>query len=350
MSLHTLEEIIRTAVERNASDVHIVSGLPVRLRIDGDIVDMDDVCLDPETCEAYARELTGENYGRISTIGELDMAKTFAGDIRTRINVYRQTGTAAVAIRVLRNRIPTLDELHMPPSVAGLANLKSGLVLVTGETGCGKTTTLASIINLINSSRACNIITLEDPIEYVYSPDKSIIQQRQIGTDTESYANGLKATTREDPDIVLVGEMRDLDTIEAALTAAETGHLVFSTLHTLSAADTIDRVVSVFPEGQQKQIRTQLGSSLKAVVSQKLLKRASGEGRIAVCEVMIVTPAIRNLIREGKTNQIDGFIVLGSQEGSIGMDAALNRLVKEGEITRETALTYARDPDRFPKY
>jgi len=342
-------ELVRTAREMHASDIHIVCGLPVRCRVRGDIRDLTEEVLTREACEAYARELAGEEYAQIETIGELDMALTFPGAIRTRLNIFRQQGSVSAAIRLLSDRIRTPQELKLPPVVQGFSKYRSGLVLVTGETGSGKSTTLAALLDEINHNRPGHIITLEDPIEYIYNPDKCIVNQREIGADTRSYADGLRAILREDPDIILVGEMRDLNTIEAALTAAETGHLVFSTLHTNSAADTVDRIVGVFPEAQQQQVRMQLSVTLRAVVSQKLLPMRSGDGRVAVCEVMVVNNAIANLIREGKSMQIDSFIGLGAQEGSISMDNALIKLVREGAVSRETAVSFARDPVRFPK-
>ena len=238
--------------------------------------------------------------------------------------------------------------MDLPPVVSEFPEYRSGIILVTGETGSGKSTTLAAILNRINHTRRSHIITLEDPIEYIYEPDQCIINQREIGKDTRSYADGLRSILREDPDVILIGEMRDLNTIETALTAAETGHLVFATLHTNSAADSVDRMVNVFPEGQQRQIRLQLSTTLRAVLSQQLLPKRAG-GRAAACEVMMVNSAIKNLIREGKTPQIDSFITMNAQDGSITMDNALLKMVREGTVTYETALGYARDREAFSK-
>ena len=237
--------------------------------------------------------------------------------------------------------------LSLPPAVAGFAAYRSGIVLVTGETGSGKSTTLAALLDRINHTRPGHIITLEDPIEYIYTPDRCVINQREIGTDTRSYADGLRAILREDPDVILIGEMRDLNTIETALTAAETGHLVFATLHTNSAADAIDRMVNVFPDGQQAQIRLQLSTTLRAVLSQQLLPKRASAGRIAACEIMVVTDAIRNLIREAKTPQIDSFITMDSRSGSVTMDQSLRRLVQDRVVSFDTALSYARDREAF---
>ena len=342
-----LDDWIAKAKESRASDVHIVAGLPVRCRVDGRLRDLTDYPLSFEDCENVGRELAGKRYGEIEDVGELDLARSFPCGVRTRINLFRQQGSLSAAIRLLAERIPELEELNLPPVVDSFQDYRTGIVLVTGETGSGKSTTLASVLNRINRTRNAHIITLEDPIEYVYTPDKCVINQRQVGTDTRSYADGLRAILREDPDVILIGEMRDLNTIETALTAAETGHLVFATLHTNSAADAIDRMVNVFPDGQQKQIRLQLSTTLRAVVSQQLLPKKSGKGRAAACEVMVVNSAIKNLIREGKTPQMDSFIAMNAQNGSILMDAALQKMVRDGTGSQDVARSYARDPENF---
>ena len=347
--MSVLDDWIAKAQQERVSDVHIVAGLPVRGRVDGRLLDLTETPMSWEDCENVGRELAGSRFSEIERMGEVDLAKSFPCGVRTRINLFRQQGSLSAAIRLLADRIPELEELQLPPAVSNFENYRTGIVLVTGETGSGKSTTLASVLNRINHTRKAHIITLEDPIEYVYTPDKCIINQRQIGADTRSYADGLRSILREDPDVILIGEMRDLNTIETALTAAETGHLVFATLHTNSAADAIDRIVNVFPEGQQKQIRLQLSTTLRAVLSQQLLPRRSGKGRIAACEVMIVNSAIRNLIREGKTPQMESFIATNAQNGSILMDAALQRLVRDGSVSQQVALSYARDPENFGK-
>ena len=344
----TIQEIVSAAQAAGASDIHIVCGLPVRYRLDGQMQNMGQTALTEADCLAYAKALTGDQFPTLEQTGELDLAITFPGHIRTRVNVFRQQGAWSAALRILSDHIPSIDELNLPPVVQTLPDYRTGIVLVTGETGSGKSTTLAAVLNRINQTRPGHIITLEDPIEYIYTPDKCVINQREIGSDTESYASGLRAILRQDPDVILIGEMRDLATIEAALTAAETGHLVFATLHTNSAADAIDRIVNVFPEGQQRQIRMQLSTTLRVVLSQQLIPGKTG-GRVAACEVMVVNNAIRNLIREGKTPQIDSFITMNAQEGSITMDNALHKLVREGRVTKEQALSYARDRDAFQK-
>lgn len=343
-----LTTVIQQAKSRRASDIHIVKGLPIRIRVDGDLQDFDGEVMTDYECEAYAREMAGDEYKYIEKIGELDLAITFEGGIRCRINLFRQRGSVSSAIRILSEKIPNLDDLGLPQAVQRFPGLNRGIVLVTGETGSGKSTTLAALLDRINHTYPNHIVTLEDPIEYIYTPDKCTINQREIGTDTESYETGLRAILREDPDVILIGEMRDLNTIETALTAAETGHLVFATLHTNSAAEAVDRVVDVFPEGRQKQIRLQLSTTLMAVLSQQLLPRRTG-GRVCAAELMIVTPAIRNLIREGKTPQIISAISTSAAEGSITMDNALIQLYKQKIISADVARNAARDADYVKK-
>lgn len=345
----TIEELIRRAGEEGCSDIHLVAGLPPRFRRVGQMEDMGFAALTDEDCEKFARELAGSAYDGIREIGELDLAATCAG-VRVRINLFRQQGHISIAIRLLSEVIPDLDSLGLPPAVSLFPSMKRGLVLVTGETGSGKSTTLAAILNQINRTRNGHIITLEDPVEYIYKPDRCVVNQREIGTDTRSYGDGLRAALREDPDVILIGEMRDLDTIETALTAAETGHLVFGTLHTNSAADSIDRIVNVFPDGLQKQIRLQLSTSLLAVLSQQLVEKRDGKGRVAACELMMVTPAIRNLIREAKTPQIASSMASAAQEGSVTMDNFLVRLYKDQKITARTAREAARDADYMKRF
>lgn len=340
----SLNQIIREAKLARASDIHLVRGLPPRFRIDGELENFGEERLSAQDCERYAREMAGKDYETMAEIGELDLALTFPGGIRCRINLFRQQGAVSSAIRILAESIPELNSLGLPPAVQTLPDLNRGIVLVTGETGSGKSTTLAAMLNRINHNFDGHIITLEDPIEYIYTPDRCVINQREIGVDTESYATGLRAILREDPDVILIGEMRDLNTIETALTAAETGHLVFATLHTNSAAESIDRVVDVFPEGRQRQIRLQLSTTLMAVLSQQLLPRVRG-GRVAACELMMITPAIRNLIREGKTPQIASALATSAAEGSVTMDNSLISLYRQKIISGETARGAAHDAE-----
>lgn len=338
----TLEGLIEKAQEKNASDIHIVSGLVPRYRVHGEILNITDEIVTAEDCENYAKALMGDIYATIAKGGEWDGAVEIA-KTRCRLNIFCQRNGMSIAIRLLSSEIPVLSQLNLPAAIGKLPELINGLVLVTGVTGSGKSTTLAAILDTINHSRRAHILTLEDPIEYIYTPDQCVINQREVGRDTESFPTGLRAALREDPDVILIGELRDLGTIRTALTAAETGHLVFATLHTGTSADAIDRIVDVFPEGEQKQIRMQLSITLRAVISQKLLPVVQGDGRVAACEIMIVTDAIRNLIREGKTPQIANAILTSGAEGSTTMDNSLIRLYKEKKISGATAQLYAQD-------
>lgn len=336
-----INDFILQAQQKGASDLHIVCGLPIKCRLDGKMQTLSDTVPTPQDCEVLAQELAGAQFETIRESGELDLALTAECGVRVRANIFHAGGALSFAIRLLNDVIPEIEELDLPPIALQLPTYPSGLVLITGETGSGKSTTLAAVLNRINHTACRHIITLEDPIEYIYTSDQCLINQREIGKDTASYADGLRAILREDPDVILIGEMRDLTTIEAALTAAETGHLVFATLHTNSAADAVDRIVSVFPDGRQRQIRTQLAATLRVVMSQQLVERQGG-GRIAACEVMVVNAAIRNLIREGKTPQMESFITMNSREGSILMDHALTELARAGKISMQTAAAHAR--------
>ncbi|MGY3724841.1 twitching motility protein PilT [Granulicatella balaenopterae] len=342
--MNRIEQLVEKAANLGASDIHIVKGLPVKCRLHGRLVDLDEKILTDEDCEQMAQALAGVKYQQMREIGEVDLGATLANE-RLRINIFRQQGSVSMALRILSSTIPELERLGLPPVVKDFTKWQKGIVLVTGETGSGKSTTLAALLNEINHKRQDHIITLEDPIEYIYTPDQCVINQRAIGEDTASYQDGLRAILREDPDIILIGEMRDLDTIETALTAAETGHLVFATLHTNSASDTIDRIVGVFPENRQQQIRMQLSMTLKAVLSQQLLPNKYENGRVLAYETMILTPAIKNLIREGKTPQIKSSILSSGDIGSITMDNCLAELVRANKIKSETAFANAQDVD-----
>ncbi len=281
--------------------------------------------------------------------GEADFAFGIEGRGRYRANAYRQRNTCCCALRLMSGKIQEPKELGIPDAVMELAKMRSGLVLVTGPTGCGKSTTLAAIIQAINETRHCHVITLEDPIEYLYRHDRAIVDQREIGVDSKSFSGALRAALREDPDVLLVGEMRDLDTISTAITAAETGHLVFSTLHTINAAGTVDRIIDVFPDAQQAQIRTQLASVLEAVISQRLIPAAQGTKRVAVFEILRANSAIRNLIRTGRSNMIAGQMAQGQREGMNTLDQALAGAFREGRITAESALLFADDQDAMKR-
>lgn len=341
-----LKEIMERAVGYNVSDIHITVGKPVMFRIDGELTETDSEIIKPKDVEELAYPLFKDNARLVEefhTNGEIDFAQSTEDGNRFRVNVFHQRGSMAMVMRLLPQHVPTPEELGLPASVKGLCNLKRGLVLVTGATGTGKSTTLASLISTINQNHKRHIITLEDPIEYVHLHDKSVINQRELGTDTVTYANALRAALRQDPDVILVGEMRDLETISTAITAAETGHLVFSTLHTNSAPATIDRIIDVFPPYQQQQIRVQLANVLEAVISQQLIHKEGINGRVAAFEIMLANPAIRNLIREGKTYQITSQILTNKKIGMQTMDDALFDLYVGGKISAEDCINYAQD-------
>ncbi len=341
----TIEQLVTKAKEDGASDIHVICNLPPKYRKSGDLENMDETPVTKEECFALAKELakTDEAYNELLTTGELDAADSFAGN-RCRIHLFKQQGVPSLALRILSEHIPRLEDLGLPMAVMELPKLHKGIVLVTGETGSGKSTSLAAIMDNINHNYKRHIVTLEDPVEYMYTPDKCAINQREVGKDTQSFAMGLRASLREDPNVILIGEMRDRDTIETAITAAETGHLVFGTLHTGSAADSIDRMVQVFPEAAQQQIRLQLSMVLQAVLTQQLVQKKGG-GRALAAEYMIVTDAIRNLIRTGNTPQIANAVATSAEIGGQTMDQALIMLVKKGQITRENALHYAVNKD-----
>ncbi|MGB9868244.1 MAG: type IV pilus twitching motility protein PilT [Bacillota bacterium] len=328
-----MQEILAEALYRKASDVHITVGVPPVFRIDGRLEPESKwPKLTPAITEKLAKELLGNRWEEFVARKELDFAHSVSGIGRFRVNVYYQRCSVAMAIRTVGETIRSLEELGFPPVVGELADQRSGLVLVTGTTGSGKTTTLAAMVDRINQRRSCHVITLEDPIEYLHQHKKSIINQREIGTDSPSFASALRAALREDPDVILVGEMRDLDTMAAAITAAETGRLVLATLHTGSAVQSIDRIIDVFPPNQQGQIRIQLADTLAGIVSQQLIPRADGKGRVVAAEILVATPAVRSLIREGKTHQIVSMMQTGSRFGMQTMEMALAQLKSRGLI------------------
>lgn len=346
-----LIDLIKYAIENNASDIHITVGIPPVFRIDGILKYFNNDKLSPKDVEKMANEiLNEEQFKELKAKGEIDISYAKPGISRFRVNIYKQRGSYAIALRVIPFKIPTMEELGLPQIVKSLARLPRGLILVTGPTGSGKSTTLASIIDLINNEKNYHILTLEDPIEYLHKHNKSMINQREIGTDSSNFANALRSALRQDPDVILVGEMRDLETMSTTLTAAETGHLVLSTLHTIGAAKTIDRIIDVFPPHQQQQIRVQLASVLQAIISQQLLPKANGSGRVAAFEVMVATPAIRNLIREGKIHQIDTIIQTSKKQGMQTMDHSLLELYQKGIISKDTLLSQAINQDMVKRY
>ncbi len=347
--MYFLKELLVNTIEMGASDLHLTVGVPPTVRKNGKLVQIGKENLLPNDIEKFAKEILELKYDEYLEIGEYDISYSLTGVGRFRVNVFKQRNSDAIAIRVIALKIPTLEELRYPTVLKEIANKQRGLILVTGSTGSGKSTTLAAMINEINSSRQGHIITLEDPIEYLHKHKSCIINQREIGKDSKSYQNALKAILREDPDVILVGEMRDLETISIAITAAETGHLVLSTLHTIGAAKTIDRIIDVFPPYQQQQVKVQLSSVLQAVVSQQLIEKSDGSGRTAALEVMVTTPGIQNLIREGKTHQIESAVQTGSKYGMKTMDMALADLYKRGEISSESAISYSVDRETLKR-
>ena len=349
--MELLINALTQTVNTVSSDLHITVGLPPMIRTNTVLRPFNDVALKPADTEAMVRfVLTDEQFARLHDTGELDFSYTVPGLSRFRVNAYRQRGSFGLAFRVISIKIPTLDSLGFPSIVKDLSQKTRGLILVTGPTGSGKSTTLAAMVDYINSTRNCHVITLEEPIEYLHRHGNSMINQREIGTDTGSFASGLRAALREDPDVILVGEMRDLETIATAITAAETGHLVLSTLHTTGAEATIDRVIDVFPSHQQQQVRVQMSSVLEAVISQLLLPTPDGRHMNAVQEILVATPAVRNLIRDDKTNQISSIIQTSARLGMKSLDQSLADMVRANQITAEEAYRVCIDKSLLQKF
>lgn len=348
ITVDNIHQLLAQATRSNASDIHLSEGYPPIVRIDGELQmlkgkilsksDMEDIIV--QILDDYQMERFKDNL-------ELDLGYTVPGVANFRTNIFNKLGGYGIAFRVIPDKIRTIQELGLPEGVVRLARKVEGLILVTGPTGHGKSTTLASMIDMINTERRLHIITIEDPIEYIHPKKNSLIQQRELGHHTHSFAASLKSALREDPDVILVGEMRDLETISLALTAAETGHLVLSTLHTRNAPDTINRIIDVFPSTQQGQVLAQLSASLEGVISQRLLPVEGENGRVAALEVMIATPAIRNLIREKKTHQILSMMQSSTSEGNVTLDDTLFQLMKNRKINRKTAMKYAINPEKF---
>jgi len=340
-------DLLHRTIEAEASDLLITVGVPPVLRVEGEIVKMNLPALSPKDCQDLIYAMLNEKQiARLEDNRELDFTYDVPGLSRFRVNVHFQRSSVAASIRTIRRDVPSFKELHLPSVLPKFCDLDHGFVLVTGRAASGKSTTLASMVDYINGKRNSHVITVEDPIEFLYAHKKGVIEQREVGNDTMSFVNALKYVLRQNPDVVMIGEMRDLETITAAVTAAETGHLVLGTLHTIDASQTIDRIIDVFPPAQQQQIRYQLATTLEGIVAQQLLPKRGG-GLIVACEILVATTAVRNLIREGNTHQIDVLIETGSKYGMQTMDQALLKLFKEGLITKETLVLYISDREKI---
>lgn len=347
-----IKEILETAVQKGASDIFIVVGLPISYRLEGTVTQNGDTKLTPDQASELLKQIYELDANRdittLLTKGDDDFSFSVPGLSRFRVNAFKQRGTVSAVIRVISFTLPSPEQLGIPETIIHTGDLSKGMVLVTGPAGSGKSTTLACIIDYINKHKHHHIITLEDPLEYLHRHDKSIVSQREITVDTENYVTALRASLRQSPDVILLGEMRDYETIDVAMTAAETGHLIFSTLHTLGAANTIDRIIDVFPANEQAQIATQLSLVLQCVASIQLVPDINGQ-QIAAFEIMTVTPAIRNMIREKKIPQIEGTLYSSNKDDMISMDNSLLNLYKAGRIAKETALKYATNPEMLKK-
>ncbi|MBT3294737.1 MAG: type IV pilus twitching motility protein PilT [Verrucomicrobia bacterium] len=341
-----MNDLLQLTVDEDASDLHLTVGAPPMLRIHGGLQPLDSPLLTPDDTERLMKSITSPDHQqKVREGGGTDFGFSFGETARFRVSVLKTKGNVGVVLRQIPTALMSLERIGLPPQVKELLFKPRGLILVTGPTGSGKTTTLASMINVINQERDCHIITIEDPIEYYHSHNKAIVTQRELGVDVPSFKEALRRALRQDPDVILVGEMRDLETMEAAITAAETGHLVFATLHTTGAANTVDRIVDAFPTDQQEQVRTQLAAGIVAVISQLLLVRKDKPGRVAAFEIMISTPSIRSLIRENKTFRMASDIQTGAKYGMITLDAHMMALYRAGQIRYEDLITKAQDPE-----
>ena len=345
----SVQEFLSTLLDLDGSDLHLTAGAPPTVRVHGDLVRLENYPpLDPETLRQLIYSILPQRHREhFEQNLELDTSYSLPGKARFRVNVYQQRDAMGAAFRLIPFEIRTLEQLGLPVNLSDMARLPRGLVLVTGPTGSGKSTTLAAMVDIVNQERPCHIMTVEDPIEYLHHHKTSLVNQREVGADTKSFSEALKHVLRQDPDVVLVGEMRDLETISTAVTAAETGHLVFATLHTQDAPQTIDRIIDAFPPHQQQQIRVQLSTTLQGVITQQLLQTWDGKGRVCVCEVLVATPAIRHLIREGKVHQIYSSMQAGGRYGMRTMDQGLAALVQSGKISFELALQRCHDPQEL---
>ena len=342
-------ELLEIVLERGASDLHMTAGAPPTIRLYGDLIRLVDYpILSPRALQGMIYAILPQKMReRLEQELELDMSYALPGKARFRVNVYYQRDSIGAAFRLIPYEIKTVESLGLPSVVTDLARYPRGFVVVTGPTGSGKSTSLAGMVDIVNRERSAHIMTVEDPIEFLHKHQQCIVNQREVGSDTHSFAQALKHVLRQDPDVILVGEMRDLETISTAITAAETGHLVFATLHTQDAPQTIDRIIDVFPPHQQQQVRVQLATTLQGIVTQQLLQTADGRSRAVACEVLICTPAVRNLIREGKVHQIYSIMQAGGRFGMQTMDQALANLVKEGKISQQLAYERSHDPEEL---
>ncbi len=347
-----IEEILKLAVEKEVADIFLVPGIPFSFKAGGSITYEGKERIFPDDMDVLIKELyqlaDDRSMERVNSEGDDDFSFALAGVARFRTNVFRQRGSLAAVIRVVRFELPDPQKIHLPQTIIDISKMTKGLVLVTGPAGSGKSTTLACIIDEINRNRNAHVITLEDPIEYLHRHNRSVVTQREVGTDTDNYVTGLRASLRQAPDVILLGEMRDFETIKTAMTAAETGHLVISTLHTVGAANSIDRIIDTFPPNQQQQIRVQISMVLEAVVSQQLVPTIEG-GIYPAFEIMFLNSAIRNMIRESKIHQIDGIITTSQQEGMVSLDASLIKMFKEGVITKENAIIHSSNSEIMEK-
>ncbi|MDO4522998.1 MAG: PilT/PilU family type 4a pilus ATPase, partial [Eubacteriales bacterium] len=351
-NLNNIKQLLELAVQRRASDIFIVAGRQITFKVNGEMRMLNEEIMMPKDTGDVVRDIyrlaEDRDIARLLEVGDDDFSFSLTGVSRFRVSTYKQRGSLAAVIRVIAMELPDPVQLGISQSVLKLCNMKNGLVLVTGPAGSGKSTTLACIIDKINEERANHIITLEDPLEFLHRHKKSIVSQREVSSDTVSYLAALRAALRQSPDVILLGEMRDYETINTVMTAAETGHLIFSTLHTIGATNTVNRIIDVFPANQQRQIAEQLASVLQAIVSQRLIPDVNGH-LIPVFEIMTMTPAVRNMIRENKVHQIDGLIYSSANPQMMSMDTSLLGLYKEGKITRDTALSYATNPDMLSR-
>jgi len=340
--------LLQRAVQKDASDIHMKTGSPPYFRVDGVLAPQNEDALQAEDIDAVLGiVLNDAQQGYFDKRGEIDLAFTEKGVGRFRVNVFRQRGTVSLVMRRIKTRILTFDQLHLPKAIVRMANLTRGLVLITGTTGSGKSTTLAAMVEHINAHRKCHVVTIEDPVEYLHTDREAVINQREINIDTKDFSSALRSVMRQDPDVILVGEMRDIETFQAAISAAETGHLVFSTLHTTNVMMTIDRIIDLFPSNQHDQVRSQLSLNLRATMSMRLLPRKDGKGRVPACEVMFATPVVRMLIKDNRVAQIEAAIHQGREEGMQTFNDSLYDLIKRDFISQEVGMDYSDNPDEL---